>query len=130
MTVKEKINQYLEYKGININAFETSIGASKSYWRNTKNISAEILVEIIRVYSDISTKWLLRGEGDMIRNNSIEDFKDSEAYQKYKEMEELFVEFNKQTSVLLEDKDRTIRELQLKLARMKAERTVETKRAG
>lgn len=130
MTVKEKISQYLDYKGINTNAFETSIGASKSYWRNTKNISAEILVEIIRVYSDISTEWLLRGEGDMIRSNNIEDFKNSKEYQEYKKMEDLFIEFNRQTDVLLEDKDRTIRELQLKLARMEAEKIVENRIAG
>lgn len=70
MNVKEKVNQYIDYKGINVNAFESSIGASKSYWRNTKNISAEILAEIVRVYSDLSAEWLLRGEGNMLKSNN------------------------------------------------------------
>lgn len=70
MSVKEKVNQYIDYKGINVNAFESSIGASKSYWRNTKNISAEILAEVVRVYSDLSAEWLLRGEGNMLKSNN------------------------------------------------------------
>lgn len=70
MNVKERVNQYIDYKGINVNAFESSIGASKSYWRNTKNISAEILAEVVRVYSDLSAEWLLRGEGNMLKSNN------------------------------------------------------------
>lgn len=70
MNVKERVNQYIDYKGINVNAFESSIGASKSYWRNTKNISAEILAGVVRVYSDLSAEWLLRGEGNMLKSNN------------------------------------------------------------
>lgn len=66
MDVKERINEFLKIKGINANSFEISIGVSKSYWRNTKNISAEVLAEISRVYPEISAEWLLRGTGSMI----------------------------------------------------------------
>lgn len=69
MSVKERIDKYLVSKGISNNAFEVSIGASKSYWKNTKNISAEILTKIIRVYSDLSVEWVLFGEGEMIVND-------------------------------------------------------------
>lgn len=68
--VKKRILEYLERKGININQFEKSIGASKSYFRNVKNISVEVLSEICRVYPDIDTNWLLRGEGDMLKVES------------------------------------------------------------
>ncbi|MCQ1546163.1 helix-turn-helix domain-containing protein [Bacteroides clarus] len=70
MTVKERINQFIDYKGIRINAFELSIGVSKSYWSNTQKISAEVVAEILRVYSELSAEWLMRGEGEMIKGNT------------------------------------------------------------
>ncbi|MFV0587146.1 MAG: hypothetical protein ACK5NR_07975 [Bacteroides reticulotermitis] len=70
MDIKERIQQYLDYKKININQLETSIGASKSYWRKTKSISANVVLEISRVYSDISLEWLFREEGNMIKTDS------------------------------------------------------------
>lgn len=72
MTVKERINQFIDYKGIRINAFELSIGVSKSYWSNTQKISAEVVAEILRVYSELSAEWLMRGEGEMLRSNDKE----------------------------------------------------------
>lgn len=66
MDVKEKIQQFLDYKGININQFEISIGVSKSYWRKTKSISANIVLEISRVYTDLNLEWLFRGTGEML----------------------------------------------------------------
>lgn len=70
MEVKGRILEYVSFKGISINAFEKSIGASKSYFNNTKNISAEMLANIVRVYSDISPEWLLTGEGSMLKENN------------------------------------------------------------
>ncbi len=69
MTIKERIQEYIDSKNINTNAFEKAIGASKSYWRNTKNISAEMLGEISRVYSDLSIDWILTGNGNMIKED-------------------------------------------------------------
>lgn len=74
MSVKERIEKYLSFKGISNNAFEISIGASKSYLKNTKNISTEILTKIIRVYSDLSLDWVLFGEGDMIVDSKCLSF--------------------------------------------------------
>lgn len=72
MSVKERLLEYLSNKGINANAFENSISVSKSYLRNTKNISAEVVSETLRVYSDLSAEWLLRGEGSMYKSENEE----------------------------------------------------------
>lgn len=72
MSVKERLLEYLSSKGINANAFENSISVSKSYLRNTKNISAEVVSETLRVYSDLSAEWLLRGEGSMYKSKNEE----------------------------------------------------------
>lgn len=73
MTVKERVNQFIAHKGIRINAFESSIGVSKSYWSNTQKISAEVVADILRVYSDLSAEWLMRGVGEMIVSNELKD---------------------------------------------------------
>lgn len=73
MTVKERVNQFINYKGIKINTFEMSIGVSKSYWSNTQKISAEVVAEILRVYSELSAEWLMRGKGEMIKGESEND---------------------------------------------------------
>lgn len=68
MTVKERINQFIDYKGISINAFESSIGVSKSYWSNTQKISAEVVAEVLRVYSELSAEWVMCGDGSMLKH--------------------------------------------------------------
>lgn len=70
MTVKERINQFIDYKGISINAFESSIGVSKSYWSNTQKISAEVVAEVLRVYSELSAEWIMCGNGSMLKQEA------------------------------------------------------------
>lgn len=66
MSIKEKLKQFLDYKGITINAFELDSGLSRGYYRNTTNFSADNLVKICSAYSDLSAEWLLRGTGRML----------------------------------------------------------------
>ena len=68
MDVKDRINKFIVYKGISVNQFEQSIGASNGYWRKVKNISAKIVGDILRVYSELSADWIITGQGDMFRN--------------------------------------------------------------
>lgn len=67
MDVKEQIQKYLDYKKVNTNQLEVSIGVSKSYWRKTKSISANVVADICRIYTDLNTEWLFRGIGPMIK---------------------------------------------------------------
>lgn len=71
MVIKEKIQKYIDSKGISVYRLEAEAGLSKGYWSKTKSISADIAMKISRVYSDISTDWLLRDEGEMIRTKEV-----------------------------------------------------------
>ena len=71
MTAKEKIQKYIDFKGITIYKLEGSVGLSNGYWGKIKSISADVLIKIARAYPDISAEWLLRGDGSMIKTNSI-----------------------------------------------------------
>ena len=78
MTAKEKIQKYIDFKGITIYKLEGSVGLSNGYWGKIKSISADVLIKIARAYPDISAEWLLRGDGSMIKTNSISIEKDLE----------------------------------------------------
>ena len=71
LNIKEKITQYLRFKGISDYRLEKSLEVSKGYWNKAKNPSSDILCKICGIYTDISAEWLLRGDGSMIKTNSI-----------------------------------------------------------
>ena len=40
MNAKDRIQQYIDYKGISNSKFEIEVGLSNGYWRKTKKIKA------------------------------------------------------------------------------------------
>lgn len=65
MEIKQRIQQYLDYKGISANRLENEVGLSNGYWRKTKSISAKVVSQILGIYSDLSTEWVMKGTGSM-----------------------------------------------------------------
>lgn len=73
-----RLKEYIDKKGISISAFEKSIGMSNaSFGKSLKNngaIGSDKLENILRIYPDINTEWLLTGKGSMLKiesNSSI-----------------------------------------------------------
>lgn len=71
-----RIKKYIDYKHINVSAFERSIGMSNaSFGKSLKNggsIGGDKLEIILNVYPDINPEWLLTGNGPMIKNKQPE----------------------------------------------------------
>ncbi|RHH73991.1 S24 family peptidase [Parabacteroides merdae] len=70
MDIRDRIIQFVDYKGLSFNFFEKNIGASKSYISNTKNISAKVVSNILRIYPELSPEWVLTGEGSMFKKEN------------------------------------------------------------
>lgn len=69
MNIRDRFIQYIEYKRLSKRAFQSSIGVSNSYIQNISNgIGADVLNRITKVYPDLNTEWLLKGEegGEML----------------------------------------------------------------
>lgn len=65
MDVKERIQEYLNAKGIKTTTFEKEVGMSNGYWRKTKSISANILTDILKKYTDLSIDYILGKSEEM-----------------------------------------------------------------
>lgn len=71
MNAKDRIQQYIDYKGISNSKFEIEVGLSNGYWRKTKSISSSVVEKILRIYSELNPLWVLTGEGEMLRPATI-----------------------------------------------------------
>lgn len=67
-TVKERIKLFIAYKGIGQARFEKAVGFSNGYINNLKKApTAEKLQKILNTYPELNEKWLLSGEGHMLK---------------------------------------------------------------
>lgn len=70
MTVKEKIQEYLEYKGISPTAAERELGWGVGAFTKAKSITVDRAKEFLLLYNDLSAEWLLRGKGEMLNSST------------------------------------------------------------
>lgn len=73
MSIKERIEQYANIKGISIYKLEKRLGISRSYFMNTAKVSVEVVVKFLSVFVDVSPEWLLTGSGDMLKKPPVQD---------------------------------------------------------
>lgn len=70
-TVKERLTEYLKFKGVTKSAFGREVEVSAAYVNSiTRTISPDILKRIRLKYPDLNTDWLLLGEGEMLKTRS------------------------------------------------------------
>ena len=70
MTVKERIKEYLNYKGVSPTSAERELGWGNGAFTKAKSITVDRAKELLLYYPDLSAEWLLRGTGNMILNES------------------------------------------------------------
>ena len=75
-TLKERLIEFIDYKGISRRSFLLSCGFSESYLNNiSKGISYEAIDKIKDKYPELSIPWLVLGEGKMLKSdNSVKIF--------------------------------------------------------
>ncbi len=66
MTAKEKILEYLDFKGKNANQFYKETGLSVGFLKSGKHIGSNNIKIIINTYPDLSLDWLVMDKGEMI----------------------------------------------------------------
>jgi phage repressor protein C with HTH and peptisase S24 domain len=75
--VSKRLGDYIHTKGISYYAFENEIGASRGSIskavKDNKNIGSNVLENILTHFTDLNADWLLKGEGEMLLNDAIQD---------------------------------------------------------
>ena len=72
MSVKERLTEYLRTKKISKSAFGRDIGVSSAYIASIrKSIQPDKLQRIALKYPDLNTVWLLTGEGEMLKTDTM-----------------------------------------------------------
>ncbi len=67
MTTKERILQYIDYKGISQYDFSKKTGLSNGFLKAGSNVTSENLKLISTTFVDLNLDWVITGEGEMIR---------------------------------------------------------------
>lgn len=67
MTIKEKLKQYLDSKGVSPTAAERMLGWSVGAFTKAKSITSDRAKELLLYFPDLSAEWLMRDEGEMIK---------------------------------------------------------------
>ncbi|SCD19265.1 Hypothetical protein PSM36_0433 [Proteiniphilum saccharofermentans] len=66
MTDKQKILEYLKYKGISKNKFYLKTGLSVGFLDSGKSLGVDKLREILDIYHDLNPAWFLPGDAPML----------------------------------------------------------------
>lgn len=68
--IKERIIQYLDYKGFTKYKFYKKTGFSNGFLDKEGNIGSDKCEKISYEYPDLSLDWLITGEGEMIKSEN------------------------------------------------------------
>lgn len=69
MKTKEKLIQFLDYKGIKPTKAENMLNWGKGAITKPSSMSIDKLEEFLLLFTELSAEWLLRGEGEMIKGD-------------------------------------------------------------
>lgn len=124
LLVRQRINYLLNIKNESISSISEKIGINKLILERELNrnlpISAKTIISLLNHFTDLSAEWLLRGNGDVMKEINIGPKTMTSNTQK------LLMEFNKQTEIMLKDRDDIIRDLQIEIALLKADKQIKT----
>ncbi|MDR0295180.1 MAG: hypothetical protein LBH91_03180 [Prevotellaceae bacterium] len=67
MNTRDRILQFVEYKNISKNKFYRETGLSNGFLDKNNNPGTDKIEQIIYAYPELSTEWLITGEGKMLK---------------------------------------------------------------
>lgn len=81
-TIKERVLQISDFKGIKREVFFSELGVSYGNYRGKakeKALGSDVLATILSVHADISAEWLVTGGGEMLKKANSENITGEES---------------------------------------------------
>jgi len=82
---KERIIQFIEYKGLSKNKFYIETGISNGTLDKKTGISTDTIEKLYSSFPEINLEWLLTGKGEMIKQDRPAAVPDNEELSRLKE---------------------------------------------
>ena len=73
MTIQERIKQFIDYKGITPYKFCKDLEFSMGSLNKKGTIGTDKYLKIIKYYTDLNPEWLLTGEGNMFKEETVQE---------------------------------------------------------
>ena len=68
--VKERLIEFIKYKGLSLSKFEKYVGLSNGYVYNiSKGIGSDKLQRILAKFPELNQDWIISGEGEMLKSH-------------------------------------------------------------
>lgn len=110
--IRDRIIEYLEYKGISKYKFYKETGLSNGFLDKKGSIGADKCEIIYYHYSDLNLEWLIIGKGDKIKNSSVKS-------EKHTDLENALNNVINSQGELLTQQKKRIEELKEEIKRLK-----------
>ena len=69
--IKERILYFVETLGVSKRKFYERIGVSRGTLESDSGITEDVMAKFLAEFPEISEKWLLTGEGEMLKRNEV-----------------------------------------------------------
>lgn len=71
--IKQRIIEYLEFKGVSMYQFNKDSGVTRGVIEKNNGISEDNITKFLAYAPDVDVKWLVLGQGEMIKKDFIEN---------------------------------------------------------
>jgi hypothetical protein len=105
-TTKERIIQFIDFKGISITNFLKETGIKRGFLDTDKlksSVSDIFLTMIIETYLELNLEWLITGKGEMLRENTLQSDDVNQKPNELIEAKNQIIELLKQENQRLKD---------------------------
>lgn len=78
MTITERLQKYMDFKGLNPNKITVdanlSVGLIGKAIKSNRGLNSDTIEKILYTYKDLSPEWFVIGNGEMLKTKSEENF--------------------------------------------------------